>query len=222
MSSVWSELLPLSLVSMVVPVQWTLTILVVRVSRLRALAFVLGNVAVRLLQGLLFFLVLPAPDEGGSEPSAVVAWLLLVAGVLLLVKAARSLLAGAPDDDAPPPRWLESATTMSTGRAFLLGAGLLAIGAKFWVFTMSAVAVLDYADLTPAATATAYLGFALLSVLPSLALIAYAALAPSASAPLLDAVSGWLTRNTPRIVTGICLVVGVWFVAQGLRQLGGG
>ena len=152
MPSVWSELLPLALASMVVPVQWTLTILIVRTSRLRALAFVLGNVTVRLMQGVLFFLVIPEPGDGGSEPSAGVAWLLLIVGTLLLVKALRSLLTGAPDEDAPPPRWIESAATMSAGRAYLVGAGLLAIGAKFWVFTMSAVAVLDTADLPTSTT----------------------------------------------------------------------
>jgi hypothetical protein len=217
---IWSDLLPLAIASMVVPVQWTLTILIVRVSRLRALAFVLGNVTARLLQGLLFFLVIPEPTDGESETSAVVAWLLLVVGTVLLVKAARSLTRDAPDDDAPPPGWLEKATTMSAPRAFLMGAGLLAIGAKFWVFTMSAVAVLDYADLSPASTASSFLVFALLAVLPSLSVLAMTALAPTRSARLLDTVSAWLTRTTSTIVIGICLVVGVWFVAKALTQLG--
>ena len=136
MSSVWSELLPLALACMLVPVQWTLTILLVRTSPLRALAFVLGNVTVRLLQGVLFFLLIPEPSDTETAPSAGVAWLLLVVGLLLLAKAGRSLVKDAPDEDAPPPRWIESVGTMSAGRAYLLGAGLLAIGAKFWVFTM--------------------------------------------------------------------------------------
>ncbi len=220
MASVWSELLPLALASMVVPVQWTLTILIVRESRLRALAFVLGNVTVRLLQGLLFFVLVPTPVDGGSEQNAVVSWLLLLVGALLLVKAARSLAKGAPDEDAPPPGWIESATAMSAPRAFLVGAGLLAIGAKFWVFTMSAVAVLDYADLSTASTAASFLVFALLAVLPPLAVITMTAVAPTRSAALLDSVSAWLTRNTSRIVIAICLVVGVWFVAKALTQLG--
>jgi hypothetical protein len=219
MSSVWSELLPLALASMLVPVQWTLTILIVRASRLRALAFVAGNVTVRLLQGLLFFVVVPTPADAGAEQSAVVSWLLLLVGTLLLVKAARSLAKGAPEEDAPPPGWVESASTMSASRAFLVGAGLLAIGAKFWVFTMSAVAVLDYAGLSTTSTALAFLGFALLAVAPPLAVIAMAALAPSRSASLLDAVSAWLTRNTSKIVIGICLVVGLWFVGKALTQL---
>jgi hypothetical protein len=219
MSSVWSELLPLALASMVVPVQWTLTILIVRASRLRALAFVIGNVSVRLVQGVLFFLVIPEPGDGGSEPSAGVAWLLLIVGTLLLVKAVRSLLTGAPDEDAPPPHWIESAATMSAGRAYLVGAGLLAIGAKFWVFTMSAVAVLDAADLPTSTVVLSYVAFALLAVLPALSVIAVTAVVPARSAALLDSVSGWLTRNTSRIVIGICLVVGVWFVAKALTQL---
>jgi hypothetical protein len=169
MSSVWSELLPLALASMVVPVQWTLTILIVRASPLRALAFVAGNVTVRLLQGLLFFVLVPTPADAGAEQSVVVSWLLMLVGTLLLVKAARSMAKGPPDEDAPPPAWVESAATMSARRPLVV--------------------------------------------------IAIAALAPSRSAALLDAVSGWLTRNTSRIVIGICLVVGLWFVAKALTQL---
>jgi hypothetical protein len=108
---------------------------------------------------------------------------------------------------------------MSAPRAFLVGASLLAIGAKFWVFTMSAVAIIDYAGLSTTSTALAFLGFALLAVAPPLAVIAMAALAPSRSASLLDAVSAWLTRNTSKIVIGICLVVGLWFVGKALTQL---
>jgi hypothetical protein len=32
-------------------------------------------------------------------------------------------------------------------------------------------------------------------------------------------VSAWLTRNTSKIVIGICLVVGLWFVGKALTQL---
>ena len=220
MSSVWSELLPLALASMLVPVQWTLTILIVRASRLRALAFVLGNVTVRLLQGVLFFLLIPEPSDTETAPSAGVAWLLLVVGLLLLAKAGRSLAKGAPDEDAPPPRWIESAGTMSAGRAYLLGGGLLAIGAKFWVFTMSAVAVLDTADLPTSTAVLSYVAFALLAVLPALSVIVLTAVLPTRSAALLDSVSSWLTRHTSTIVIGICLVVGIWFVAKALTQLG--
>jgi hypothetical protein len=220
MASVWSELLPLAVASMLVPVQWTLTILIVRASRLRALAFVLGNVTVRLLQGLLFFLVIPEPSDGESVPGAGVSWLLLIVGVLLLAKVGRSLVKGAPDEDAPPPHWIESAGTMSPGRAYLLGAGLLAIGAKFWVFTMSAVAVLDTADLPTTTAVLSYVAFALLAVLPPLAVIVLTAVLPTRSAGLLDSVSSWLTRHTSTIVVGICLVVGIWFVGMALTELG--
>jgi len=220
MSSVWSELLPLALACMLVPVQWTLTILLVRTSPLRALAFVLGNVTVRLLQGVLFFLLIPEPSDAETAPSAGVAWLLLVVGLLLLAKAVRSLAKGAPDEDAPPPHWIESAGTMSAGRAYLLGAGLLAIGAKFWVFTMSAVAVLDTADLPTSTAVLSYVAFAFLAVLPPLAVIVLAVVVPTRSAALLDSVSSWLTRHTSTIVIGICLVVGIWFVVRALTQLG--
>jgi hypothetical protein len=222
-TGVWSDLLPLALASMVVPFQWMVTILLVRApgGRLRALVFLLGNVAFRLAQGALFAYLVPAgagSDEGGASP--VVSWLLLVVGVLLLVKAARTATSGAPDDDAPPPRWIESASSMSTGRAFVLGAGMLAIGAKFWVFTMTAVAAIEYAGLSPADAALSFVLFALAAVLPSLLVVGITVVVPTRSATMLDAASAWLTRNTARIVLVVCLVVGTWFVVKALTGLG--
>lgn len=223
MTAVWSDLLPLALASMVVPFQWMLTILLVRSpdGRWRAVALLLGNVAFRLAQGAVFAYVVP-PGAGSSTngSSVVVSWLLLVVGVLLLVKAARTALTGAPDDDAPPPRWIESATSLSAGRAFLLGAGMLAIGAKFWVFTMTAVAAIEYADLPRPDAVLSFLVFALAAVLPSLLVVGLTVVAPARSGTALDAASGWLTRNTSRIVIAVCLVVGLWFVVKALTGLG--
>lgn len=221
MSEVWSDLLPLALASMLVPFQWMLTILLVRSpgGRWRALALLLGNVAFRLGQGALFAFVVPA--DAGSEGSApVVSWLLLVVGVLLLVKAARTVTAGAPDDDAPPPSWIESASSLPAGRAFLLGAGMLAIGAKFWVFTMTVVAAIEYADLPRADAVLSFVLFALAAVLPSLLVVGITVVVPARSATILDAASAWLTRYTSRIVLVVCLVVGVWFVLKALVGLG--
>lgn len=223
MTEVWSDLLPLALASMLVPFQWMLTILLVRSpgGRWRALALLLGNVVLRLAQGALFAFVVPA-DAGsaGSGSGPVVSWLLLVVGVLLLVKAARTVTTGAPDDDAPPPRWIESASSLPAGRAFLLGAGMLAIGAKFWVFTMAAVASIEYAGLPRADAVLSFVLFALAAVLPSLLVVGLTVVVPGRSAPILDAASAWLTRATPRIVLVVCLVVGVWFTLKALAGLG--
>jgi hypothetical protein len=222
-TEVWWDLLPLALASMVVPFQWMLTILLVRSpgGRVRALALLLGNVAFRLAQGAVFAYVAPsAAGSSASDPGAVVSWLLLVVGVLLLVKAARTAATGAPDDDAPPPRWVGSASSLSAGRAFLLGAGMLAIGAKFWVFTMTAVAAIGYADLPRADAVLSFVLFALAAVLPSLLVVGVTVVVPTRSAAALDAVSAWLTRNTSRIVIAVCLVVGVWFVLEALTGLG--
>ncbi len=223
MGEVWSDLLPLALASMVVPFQWMLTILLVRSpgGRWPALALLLGNVALRLAQGVLFAFVVPS-DAGseGSGSGPVVSWLLLVVGVLLLVKAARTVITGAPDDDAPPPRWVESASTLSPGRAFLLGAGLLAIGAKFWVFTMAAVAAIEYAGLPRTDAVLSFVLFALAAVLPSLLVVGLTVVVPERSATILDAASAWLTRTTPRIVLVVCLVVGVWFTLKARTGLG--
>ena len=65
---------------------------------------------------------------------------------MLFVTAAQKLLSDA-DPDAPPPKWMAMIATIGPGRAFLFGAGLLLVKAKFWVFTLGAISVIEEAQL---------------------------------------------------------------------------
>ena len=157
-----------------------------------------------------------ATSEGSS---AIASILLVVVAVLLLVTALRQLLAG-DDPDAAPPKWLEATASMAPGKAFLLGAGLLAIGAKFWVFTLGAIAAIDEADLSRSASILAFVVFAVLAVSVQLVLIGVTVFAPARSDALLDRASGWLSRHNRVMVIMVGLVFGVWFLVKGLDGLG--
>ena len=107
----WGTLLPLALASAVVPVQITLTVLLLRSSVATGAAWVGGMTATRLAQGVLFGVVFAgagaAAPEGQSGPGPVVSGVLLVVAVLFLTKAVKELLGGGgEDEDAPPPRWM--------------------------------------------------------------------------------------------------------------------
>jgi hypothetical protein len=219
----WSTLAPLIIGSAVVPVQIVVTILLLRSTAGRgvAIAFASGMTVVRLAQGVLFGVILSSSDvEATSQgSSAITSTLLVVVAVLFLVMALRKLLAD-DDPDAPPPRWMQATASMTPGKAFLFGAGLLAIGAKFWVFTLSAIAAIGEADLGRAASIGSCLVFTVLAVGVQLVLIGVTVVAPARSDALIERASNWLTRHNRVLMIVIGLVFGVWFLVKGLDGLG--
>ena len=224
MAELWGTLAPLIVGSALVPIQIVVTILLLRSGsgRRTALAWVAGMTTVRLLQGLAFGLVFSAGStgsNGGDGPGVVVSSLLLVMAVVFYVTAARQLLAD-DDPDAPPPKWMTMTETMSPRRAFLIGAGLLVIGAKFWVFTLGAVGAISDAGLGRPAAIGVFLLFVLLAESVHVVVLALALLAPARSGRVLDAASTWLAANNRAIVIVLGAVFGTWFLVKALHGLG--
>ncbi|MBK9180975.1 MAG: GAP family protein [Acidimicrobiales bacterium] len=224
MADVWSALVPLILGSALVPIQIIVTILLLRsaAGKSTAIAWVTGMTAVRLVQGVVFGLILSSTDaeaDGADSSSTIVSTLLLVVAVLFLVSAVRQLLAG-DDPDAAPPKWLQATASMTPMKAFLLGAGILVIGAKFWVFTLGAIGAIGEADLGRPASILTYLAFVVLAVSVNLVLIGIAVVVPSRADLLLDRASEWLTRHNRVIMIVIGFVFGTWFTVKALDGLG--
>jgi hypothetical protein len=219
--SLWGTLLPLVVASALVPVQITLTVLLLRASVKTAAAWVAGMTATRLAQGVLFGFVFAGAGAASGEngPGLVVSGVLLVVAVLFLTKAAKELLGGA-DDDAPPPKWMKLTESITTGQAFLFGAGYVAIAAKLWVFTLGAIGAIDEAGHGAAASVVLFLLFVALAECIPIGVVAYAALAPESSQGLLERVSAWLEKNNRVIVIVLGLVFGVWFLLKALQGLG--
>ena len=224
MNGLWGTLLPLVVASALVPVQITLTVLLLRASVGTAAAWVGGMTATRLAQGVLFGLVFAgAGAASGSEdgPGLFVSGVLLVVAVLFLTKAAKELLGGGDEDeDAQPPKWMKLTQSVTAGKAFLFGAGYVAVAAKLWVFTLGAIGAIDEAGLGRAASVALFLLFVALAEAIPIALVAYAAFAPGPSQALLERVSAWLERHNRVIVIVLGLVFGVWFLLKALSGLG--
>jgi hypothetical protein len=221
----WGTLLPLIVASAVVPVQITLTVLLLRASVKTAAAWVAGMTATRLVQGLLFgFVFAGAGTASGTEdgPGLVVSGVLLVVALLFLTKAVKELLGGkeSEDDDAPPPKWMRLTESVTTGRAFLLGAGYVAVAAKLWVFTLGAIGAIDEAGHGAAASVVLFLVFVALAECIPIGVVAYAALAPERSQGLLERVSQWLEDNNRVLVIVLGFVFGAWFLLKALQGLG--
>ena len=204
------------------PVQITLTVLLLRASVKTAAAWVAGMTATRLAQGVLFgFVFAGAGALSGTEdgPGLVLSGVLLVVAVLFLTKAAKELLGGA-DEDAPPPKWMKLTESVTTGKAFLFGAGYVAIAAKLWVFTLGAIGAIDEAGHDAAASFVLFLLFVALAECIPIGGVAYAARAPESSQGMLERVSEWLERNNRVLVIVLGLVFGVWFLLKALQGLG--
>ncbi|WP_022888982.1 GAP family protein [Agromyces italicus] len=224
--TLWTTLTPLILGSAIVPIQIVITILLIKTPRgvLTSAAFVAGMTTVKLTQGALFgfvFTASAAEDASAtdSESSAVVAVLLLVVAVLFLVTAFKQLFARV-DPDAPPPKWMGTIASMTPDRAYLLGLGLMVIGAKFWVFTLGAVGAIADERLGAAASVAVFVVFIVASEIVHLVVLAIAVVAPKRSASLLDAATGWLQHNNRVIMILIGFVFGAWFAVKALQGLG--
>lgn len=221
----WVDLIPLIIGSAILPLQIVVTIVLRRSDAgLRsAAAFVAGMTTLRLVQGLALGVLLGSAQSQETElhsgAGPVVSTVLLVAGILLLAAALRQFLTG-EDADAPPPRWLAVAAAMSPRAAFGFGVLLVALGGKWWLFTLGAVAAIADADRGHLQSAVDYLAFVVLAELPVLLIVLVSALVPQRSAPVLDAISDWMERHNHRIVIAACLVFGGWFVVKALHDFG--
>lgn len=218
-------LLPMVIGSAIVPIQLVITVLLLRSpgGRGTAAAWIAGMTAVRLLQGLVLGVLLGAAEDaaagqGSDTGSLVEVIVLLVLAALFYTMAAKAWLK-APDEDAPPPRWMTLLEGVGPGRAFLLGAGVLAIAAKSWVFTLGAIGVIEEAGLDPAGAVVAFLAFVLLAQGIHLALLAIAVAVPARADAVLGRFSTGLERHQRTIVVTLGLAFGSWFLLGALGPL---
>jgi Sap, sulfolipid-1-addressing protein len=225
MGSVIISLLPLIIGSALVPIQIIIVILLLKSPRqglLKASAYVGGMTTLRLLQGLIFGLILTGGASATAEESSgkgpIVSTLLLVLGIFFLITAYKQWRKD-DDPDAPPPKWLAMMDSFTPIKAFGLGFGLLLIGAKFWVFTLTAIAVIGEAALGQPTSTLTYLLFVLLAESLLLIPILIRVILPQQSKSILEKTSAWLTQYNRPIVILVSLVFSLLFMFQGASGL---
>jgi len=212
------QVLVLAIGSMMMPtaILLVLSLLTSEHGRIRAVAFVSGVTAVRLLQGSTFdfFIAVTGVTHNTSEIETIVSTLLLVTGILLWAAALKQVYAE-NEPDALLAKWMTLTTALTPARAFGLGALLVATSARAWLFTLDAIGVIGQAGLSVGQNIAAFLlyvlGAELLLVLPILITV----WAPAR----FDAVAEWLRGHDRPITIAVCLVVGgflLWRGASGL------
>jgi hypothetical protein len=216
------NLLPLIFGAAVLPLWIIAALLLVRGEGgvLKAVAFAAGAITVRVLQGILFGYVIDAAADanGGGGSNLVASTLLLLVGILLLITAIRKWRTE-DDPDAPPPQWMATLGGLSWPKAFGVGALWMTIAVKQWVFTLSAIAVIDEAKLGRAGSVLAYLVFVLAAHSLVLAPVVVSAVAPARSAKLLNAMYCLVERRNRVITIAVSSIFGVWFLGKGIAGL---
>jgi hypothetical protein len=223
MADLWTSLIPLIIGSALVPIQIVITTLLLRsrAGKVTAVAWVAGMTTVRLAQGLVFGIILGSSgsDSGAGGPGSAVSLLLLVVAIVFYVSAAKQLL-NHPDEDAPPPRWMATVESVTPGRAYLLGVGLVAISAKFWVFTLGAISAIWAAGMSQPASIVTFVLFVALAESLLLAILVVAYAMPDRADAMLDRVAGLLERYNRLLVIILGLLFGTWFLVKALDGLG--
>lgn len=222
MDRLLADLIPLIIGAALLPVWIIMALFLLRSEGgvLKATAFAVGAMTTRLLQGILFGYVFGAADEAYGDDGAnlITSMLLMVVGIVLLITAVRKWRKE-EDPDGPPPKWMAAISDLSALKAFGIGALLMALAVKQWVFTLSAIAVIEQTELSQIANALAYLFFVLAAQSLVLAPIIVCRVAPAQSARWLDAMQGWLERNERVIMIAASLIFGVWFLWKGITGL---
>ena len=189
---------------------------------IKASAFAAGAITVRLLQGFLFGYIFVRAEDAGREggPNLIAATVLLLVGVFLVITGLTAAWRKKDDaSEAPPPKWMTLLNRVSAPAAFGMGVGMMVLALKQWLFTFSALAVIERGQLGIKASVFAYLVFVIAAQSLMLTPIISSLVAPTRSAGTLKALQAWLERHNLKIVAVASLILGAWFIWRGASGL---
>lgn len=220
MGSVLIQLLPLVIGSIMMPT-WVLLVLFMLRSRhglVAAIAFVCGVTAVKLVQGVIFGAVFSAYDATHIRnlTGTILSTLLLVVGVLMCVSGLKQVF-GQEDDDFgnPLPKLLGMIHALTPARAFGLGALLVVTSSRAWIFTLTALGIINRANLDFVQSVAVFL----LYVLGTEILLIVPIVVSTRSSARFDKAASWIEEHNRPIVVTVSFVVGGFFLWTGLTGL---
>jgi hypothetical protein len=224
LSSVLVEVLPLMIGAAIAPVSIIIVLLLLsnQGGVLKGAAFVGGAFMLRLVQGIIFGYIFTSDPAATSETGGnlIVSTLLVVIGILMLITTSKQW-DKEEDPDAPPPGWLAALGGLSAPKAFGMGAALIALSAKQWVFTLSAIGVIGKAQLAPPASNGLFLLYVLVAQALGLIAVIAVAVVPRSAGKAVDHAREWLERNNRQIVVAFSLIFGLFFLFKGITGLTG-
>jgi hypothetical protein len=201
MADVFVDLIPLILAATLAPVFPIIVLLLLQSERGlgKAIAFVVAAVTVRLVQGVIFGLVFRSAVEAESAAGLqlIAPTLLTVVGILLLVAGVKKVRKEDDGEDSEP-KWMSRLSDLNVLKAASGGALLMLVAVKQWVFTLSALAVIEEAQ--PGLTAGVALYLIFVAATQALVLPADHRLCPGAGEirQTADGGAGLATASQPR------------------------
>ncbi|MGB8388195.1 GAP family protein [Mycobacterium sp.] len=224
MLATWSGLIPLILGSALEPIEIAITIMLLGTpSGVRAASsWIAGHGTTRLLQGLIFGTILHWGSRSSHSDHAhhwIVSTVLLVVALLFLVTAARELFSD-DDPNAPPPKWTTMLMSATPTKAFFIGAGVIGVSVKAWVFTLAAISVIGNGGLDRVSNIVTYVAFVVLATGGNLLIVGVAAFFPGGSRSVLERMLRWLQDNNRPIMVVVGLGFGIWFGVKALHGFG--
>lgn len=188
----------------------------------KASAFAAGAITVRLLQFVLFSRIFGKVLESGGggelEMDFMSSILFLLAGIVLLITAVKTWFKET-DPDAPPSKWMAALRQMSAPTAFGMAAVMMSLAFKQWVFSLSAIAVIDEARMGKIGSVLTYLLFIAAAQALMLTPIIASALAPAQSSNIVEAALRWLKLNSRAITIIVSLIFAGWFLSKSAAGL---
>ena len=182
----------------------------------KAVIFLLGIATTRILQGIIFGLVLtPGASTDTANGKPVISMLLLVLGILLLNKAYK-IIKKNPDPEDNPPKWITTVDSATPAKAFTLGMQIPLINTKMWVFTLGAISTIAYAQLPLPTSILVYLIFTALVLTLLILPILLRMLLPKLAKSIVEETSTWLIVHSRTILIVVLLIFGVYFSYQGI------
>jgi threonine/homoserine/homoserine lactone efflux protein len=183
----------------------------------KAVLFLLGIATTRILQGIIFGLVLTpgASTYTANGKNPVISMLLLVLGILLLNKAYK-IIKKDPDPEDNPPKWITTVASATPAKAFTLGMQIPLINTKMWVFTLGAISTIAYAQLPLPTSILVYLIFTALVLTLLILPILLRILLPKQAKSFVEVTSTWLIEHSRTILIVVLLIFGVYFSYQGI------
>jgi threonine/homoserine/homoserine lactone efflux protein len=219
MGEVIAELLPLLAGATLVPIYPIIGVILLQGAGglTKAIGLMTGNIALRLVQGILFGIVFAFATEGYTEEGSnlIVDTLLLLLGITLLIKAYMTWRKEEDPEDALP-KWMSGFNELSVIKATGVGALYVLLSPKQWVFTLSAISIIGEAQLGEAAGIALYLCYTIATQVFVLTLIVMVAVAPQQASQSIRAIHDWLARHNQTLIMVTCVILGIWFMFKSI------
>jgi threonine/homoserine/homoserine lactone efflux protein len=222
MGTVIGDLLPLGIAVAIspVPIIAVVLILLSKEAGKTSVGFLIGWIAGIVLVTTIVLVIVGQTKGSPAALSTLSSVVETVLGVFLIALGVDQRR-GRPKegDEVTLPKWMTSVDSLTFGRALGLGFLLSGVNPKNLLILIGAAAAIGAGHLSAAGDIFAIVIFTVLAGCTVAAPIGIYLLAGERMGQPLTKLRGWLTGNTPTVMTVLIVIVGVVLIGKGIRDL---